>query len=196
MPSARITTHPFFSSHLKAIPVCSSVAMATSAISSVKIPSITASALPGTALPTVVNSADGLPTHRRDQRIWCDSLVNLLDGFLIMVDCSIPQIAGLTVQNILFEPFPERLLIREAHPDFLHGFSQKNAKTGSTSSAFSCGRCASCLCLMKNQVLEPWKDKPCGFPSYFRLSATATATATVAPTIGLLPMPRKPIIST
>ena len=23
-----------------------------------------------------------------------------------MVDCSIPQIAGLTVQNILFEPFP------------------------------------------------------------------------------------------
>ena len=49
---------------------------------------------------------------------------------------------------------------------------------------------------MKNQVLEPWKDKPCGFPSYFRLSATATATATVAPTIGLLPMPRKPIIST
>ena len=105
-----------------------------------------------------------------------------------MVDCSIPQIAGLTVQNILFEPFPERLLIREAHPDFLHGFSQKNAKTGSTSSAFSCGRCASCLCLMKNQVLEPWKDKPCGFPSYFRLSATATATATVAPTIGLLPI--------
>ena len=31
---------------------------------------------------------------------------------------------------------------------------------------------------------------------YFRLSATATATATVAPTMGLLPMPRKPIIST
>ena len=48
-----------------------------------------------------------------------------------MVDCSIPQIAGLTVQNILFEPFPERLLIREAHPDFLHGFSlpiRKNRK--------------------------------------------------------------------
>ena len=33
-------------------------------------------------------------------------------------------------------------------------------------------------------------------PSYFRLSATATATATVAPTMGLLPMPKKPIIST
>ena len=32
--------------------------------------------------------------------------------------------------------------------------------------------------------------------SYFRLSATATATATVAPTMGLLPMPKKPIIST
>ena len=32
--------------------------------------------------------------------------------------------------------------------------------------------------------------------SYFRLCATATATATVAPTMGLLPMPKKPIIST
>ena len=30
---------------------------------------------------------------------------------------------------------------------------------------------------------------------YFRLSATATATATVAPTMGLLPMPKKPIIA-
>ncbi len=67
-------------------------------------------------------------THRRDQRIWCDSLVNLLDGFLIMVDCSIPQIAGLTVQNILFDPSLERLLIREAHPDFLHGFSLQKRK--------------------------------------------------------------------
>ena len=32
--------------------------------------------------------------------------------------------------------------------------------------------------------------------SYFKDSATATATATVAPTMGLLPMPKKPIIST
>ena len=31
--------------------------------------------------------------------------------------------------------------------------------------------------------------------SYFRLCATATATATVAPTMGLLPMPKKPIIA-
>ncbi len=31
---------------------------------------------------------------------------------------------------------------------------------------------------------------------YLQASSTATATATVAPTIGLLPMPRKPIIST
>ena len=31
---------------------------------------------------------------------------------------------------------------------------------------------------------------------YFTASSTATATATVAPTMGLLPMPRKPIIST
>ena len=30
----------------------------------------------------------------------------------------------------------------------------------------------------------------------FRAMSTVTATATVAPTIGLLPMPRKPIIST
>ena len=33
-------------------------------------------------------------------------------------------------------------------------------------------------------------------PSYFRLSSTATATLTVIPTMGLLPAPRKPIIST
>ena len=33
-------------------------------------------------------------------------------------------------------------------------------------------------------------------PYLFRASLTATATATVAPTMGLLPMPRKPIIST
>ncbi len=33
-------------------------------------------------------------------------------------------------------------------------------------------------------------------PDYFMACSTATATATVAPTIGLLPMPRKPIIST
>ena len=32
--------------------------------------------------------------------------------------------------------------------------------------------------------------------AYFIDSAVATATATVAPTMGLLPMPRKPIIST
>ena len=32
--------------------------------------------------------------------------------------------------------------------------------------------------------------------SYFRVLATATAQATVIPTMGLLPAPRKPIIST
>ena len=31
---------------------------------------------------------------------------------------------------------------------------------------------------------------------FFMASSTETATATVAPTMGLLPMPRKPIIST
>ena len=35
-----------------------------------------------------------------------------------------------------------------------------------------------------------------GLPSYFRDSSTATATETVIPTMGLLPAPRKPIIST
>ena len=39
-------------------------------------------------------------------------------------------------------------------------------------------------------------DMISGLFDYFLLSATATATATVAPTMGLLPMPRKPIIST
>ena len=34
------------------------------------------------------------------------------------------------------------------------------------------------------------------FPYFFSASSTATATETVAPTMGLLPMPRKPIIST
>lgn len=34
------------------------------------------------------------------------------------------------------------------------------------------------------------------FNYFFIASSIATATATVAPTIGLLPMPRKPIIST
>ena len=34
------------------------------------------------------------------------------------------------------------------------------------------------------------------YPYFFSASSTATATATVAPTMGLLPMPRKPIIST
>ena len=36
----------------------------------------------------------------------------------------------------------------------------------------------------------------CGFSLYFSASDTATAQATVAPTIGLLPMPIRPIIST
>ena len=35
-----------------------------------------------------------------------------------------------------------------------------------------------------------------GVSSYFIASSTATAQATVAPTIGLLPMPIRPIIST
>ena len=45
------------------------------------------------------------------------------------------------------------------------------------------------------RLKSPDFAKCLGFP-YFLLSATATATATVAPTMGLLPIPRKPIIST
>ena len=49
---------------------------------------------------------------------------------------------------------------------------------------------------MKIRLPNFSEGKPKVIPSYFRLSATATATATVAPTMGLLPMPKKPIIST
>ena len=38
--------------------------------------------------------------------------------------------------------------------------------------------------------------KPVESRTYFMASSTATATETVAPTMGLLPMPRNPIIST
>lgn len=44
-------------------------------------------------------------------------------------------------------------------------------------------------CITKQIVLE-------NKPSYFIASSTATAQATVAPTMGLLPMPIRPIIST
>ncbi len=44
--------------------------------------------------------------------------------------------------------------------------------------------------------LNFWSSKVQVLPSYFRLSSTATATETVMPTMGLLPAPRKPIIST
>ncbi len=49
-------------------------------------------------------------------------------------------------------------------------------------------KCKSNARMFKDEFREP--------SSYFWLSATATATATVAPTMGLLPMPKKPIIST
>ena len=58
-------------------------------------------------------------------------------------------------------------------------------------------------------VLYPWsggsESGPCGQEplcmkgkrgDYLQLSSTATATETVIPTMGLLPAPRKPIIST
>ncbi len=137
-----------------------------------------------------------LPARPSNPRVRQDTLVKPLDGSSVMPDRAIPQVTGSTVRNIRFKPslnifsFGKRLLI------FFTVFPSQYAKTGSTSSAFSCEGCASCLYLMKNQVSEPLKGKTGSFPSYFRLSATATATATVAPTMGLLPMPRKPIIST
>lgn len=44
--------------------------------------------------------------------------------------------------------------------------------------------------------LTPWCGSLPGGHFLFSAMSTVTATATVAPTIGLLPMPRKPIIST
>ena len=38
------------------------------------------------------------------------------------------------------------------------------------------------------------EGNPKVIPSYFWLSATATATATVAPTMGLLPIERRPFL--
>ena len=43
---------------------------------------------------------------------------------------------------------------------------------------------------------ELFQFKSRDFPYFFRDSSTATATETVIPTMGLLPAPRKPIIST
>ena len=43
---------------------------------------------------------------------------------------------------------------------------------------------------------NPAPQRADGFHAYFCASSTATATATVAPTMGLLPMPIRPIIST
>ena len=81
-------------------------------------------------------------------------------------------------------------------PEELAAF-EKYEKTGSASPAFSCEGRASCLLFGQKSGFEAYEAGTRRvFPSYLRLSATATATATVAPTMGLLPMPRKPIIST
>ena len=62
------------------------------------------------------------------------------------------------------------------------------AVLGQKNRAFRCF-CTRRPCLLKIQLL-------CGFSPYLFASSTATAQATVAPTIGLLPMPIRPIIST
>ena len=110
--------------------------------------------------------------------------------FILLLDAITPKTQKPLPESIVFEIIfvSDYRLKLHMHPDLPHVSPSQYAKTGSTSSAFSCEGCASCLCLMKNQVLEPMEGKTGGFPSYFRLSATATATATVAPTMGLLPI--------
>ena len=82
------------------------------------------------------------------------------------------------------------------HLHFLHQNKVQNAKTGSTSQLFLGVGCASLLYFCEKLGLNFSTPKRRVFPYFFRLSSTATATETVAPTMGLLPMPRKPIIST
>ena len=59
-----------------------------------------------------------------------------------------------------------------------------------------------CFLLMNMKRADPkvspniFSSKVRILPYYFRDSSTATATETVIPTMGLLPAPRKPIIST
>ena len=114
----------------------------------------------------------------------------------VMPDRAIPQVTGVYRPEYTLQALPEHLLIREAPPDFLHGFSLPIRKNRKHIFRIFVRRMCLLLILDEKSVLEPLKGKTGGFPSYFRLSATATATATVAPTMGLLPMPRKPIIST
>ena len=85
---------------------------------------------------------------------------------------------------------------QEARPHFLHQNKAQNAKTGSTSQLFWGVGCASLLYFCEKWGLNFLRFKNGSLPHYFRLSSTATATETVIPTMGLLPAPRKPIIST
>ena len=55
---------------------------------------------------------------------------------------------------------------------------------------------ASLFCFAVRRCLNLPGSKARALSYFFIASSTATATATVAPTMGLLPMPRKPIIST
>lgn len=49
-----------------------------------------------------------------------DSLVNLLNGFPIVVDCPLPKVPCFTVQDIFLKTVHESLFPWEAHPHFLH----------------------------------------------------------------------------
>ena len=85
----------------------------------------------------------GLLAHGRNGGIGRDSLVDLLDRFLIVVDVSFSQVPCFTIQDILLETILKCLLSWEAHPHFLHKKALQNAKIGSTSQLFCGVGCAS-----------------------------------------------------
>ena len=88
----------------------------------------------------------------------------------------------------------------EAHPHFLHKNTPKKRKT--RKHIIPDFRKMTCFLLCFAERTGPkagpnfFSSKAGVFPYFFRLSSTATATETVIPTMGLLPAPKKPIIST
>ena len=78
-------------------------------------------------------------------------------------------------------------IIRAAHPRFVDKTPLKTQK-GSTSQLFWGVGCASMFYFSEKWGLNFFSSKVAGFPDYFRDSSTATATLTVIPTMGLLPV--------
>jgi len=67
-----------------------------------------------------VKFGHGLLVHGGNRRIGRDSLVNLLNGFFVVMNCSIPQVSCLTIQDVFGKTVSESLFLWEAHPHFLH----------------------------------------------------------------------------